>query len=127
MAKSQSWSLDVIIAVVVFVGAFLLFFSAVQNDEDTKLEDAKKEVIYILAAIKSEDSAYSIMKNDEVKDEELFKLTENPDFQALKENLGVKNDFCIFFEDANGDVLLINGSVYGVGSPNIQIAGQQCT
>ena len=42
------------------------------------------------------------------------------------EKMKVKNDFCIFLEDENGDIIYLSTNQPGVGSPKIKISGDPC-
>ena len=49
------------------------------------------------------------------------------DYNRVKAIVGVKNDFCIYFEDITGSILKVDGMGTGIGSGKIYINGQPCT
>jgi len=48
------------------------------------------------------------------------------DYDEVKNLLGVKNDFCIFFEDVTGNLVKIDDLNLAIGSNKIYINGQPC-
>jgi hypothetical protein len=48
------------------------------------------------------------------------------DYEEVKSMLGIKNDFCIYFEDANENVMKIDDINLGIGSSKIYINGEPC-
>ena len=51
---------------------------------------------------------------------------EQMDYDEIKDLLGVENDFCVFFEDATGDIMKVNDMETGIGSDKIYINGEPC-
>ena len=51
-------------------------------------------------------------------------------YRDLKGKLGIKNDFCIYFEDEDGNLVnisdLVGIQVAGIGSPNATVSGMMC-
>lgn len=41
--------------------------------------------------------------------------------------LRIGNDFCIYLEDENGNIVLINDTYRGVGSSNINVSKTPCS
>jgi len=48
------------------------------------------------------------------------------EYDEVKRTLGIKNDFCIFFEDITGNIVKIDNIQSGRGSDKIYINGKPC-
>ena len=51
----------------------------------------------------------------------------NLSYHELKSRLRMEGDFCIYFEDEKGNIVLINNSYKGIGASNINISGTPCS
>ena len=49
--KSQSWSIDIIIAVVVFMGAFFLFYTILNSNPNAKANSLKEDAFSVIKRI----------------------------------------------------------------------------
>ena len=124
----QTWSLDLILAVgifILFIIAFYVILSG-QSDEDVQeeLEDTASDIVIRLDA-EAGPSKAGIIKDGKINETKLAELSEE-DYEDLKQILGISNDFCIFLEDENGRLIPINGSKMGVGGSEITINGRPC-
>ena len=48
------------------------------------------------------------------------------DYNEVKDILGIKSDFCIYFEDVTGNLVRIDNTNLGIGSDKIFINGEPC-
>jgi len=48
------------------------------------------------------------------------------DYSRSVLGFGTSIDYCFYFEDQNGNLVLINNSLVGIGSPDLVIGGHQC-
>ena len=124
MKTSQAWSMDIMIAIVVFIGTIFVFYSIIEARQDTKSEDLQREASIVLDNVVSEDSVIGIVDGTEVSETKLQQLL-GDDYATVKEKIRVGNDFCIFLEDGNGNVIPISGEP-GIGSGMIKISGEGC-
>lgn len=122
MKKSQSWSFDVIIATAVFFGIFVAFFVLLQGDDEQDLDDVKKEAEYIAEQLKKSDA---FVEGELTQSGMESFATLN--YSSWKISWGVRNDFCIYLQNEEGNLIPINGTVYGVGSSDIEIGGASCS
>ena len=123
--RGQSWSFDIALAVVIFILTTITFFAFSNSDNTRKLTVVQSEVHYILDNAKAENSPLQIVSNQEVDVSKLQQLASS-EYSEIKEQAGVKNDFCIYFEDENGNVVPIEGN-FGIGSSSINVSGIPCT
>lgn len=59
--------------------------------------------------------------------ENKLKEIKNMNYDDFKKSINAKNDFCIYFEDEKGNIVLINNSYKGIGSPSINLSGIPCS
>jgi len=127
--KSQAWSMDIMIAVLIFLGTIFLFFAILNITQSDKADDLKKDASIVIEGIVSDSSELGILNGTKVSAEKLGALLEE-DYDDLKRRLRIKNDFCIYFEDDQGNIIYINKSetknYTGVGSNIINVSGVPC-
>ncbi len=125
--KGQSWSIDVIIAVIIFILIITVFYSVISSkNKSDSTTDLKQESFAISSKLRSKSSATSIMENGEISLDKLEELC-MMGYEKAKEELGVEDDFCIYFEDQNGDIIPIPcGATQkaGFGDPSINISSE---
>ena len=124
--KSQSWSIEFIIAISIFITAFILLYSLIGLGSNPKGDQLQKDSFFISRQTSEEKLSLSIVEKDTVNDTKLDYLIEK-EYLPLKTELGIQNDFCIFFEDEKGNVVTIREGIVGVGSPEIKVGGIKCT
>ncbi len=126
--KSQTLSMDLMIAIMIFVGMMTLFFGVMMfRSYSTSDKDLNNEGMHI---IKSLESEVSVIEDNQIKEEKIHELMEK-DYDEIKSELGIRNEFCIFIEDENGKVIPVQNEegeiYYGVGSGNVEIGeGMVC-
>jgi len=123
--KSQAFSMDIMIALVIFIGTIFLFYSILTGSEEAKTGELEDEASIVLDNIASEDSEVSIVDGitvDEAKLEELLGM----EYSEIKDKLRVENDFCFFLEDEGGNVIYIEAGKPGIGSDKIKISDEPC-
>lgn len=128
-SKSQTWSLDVLIAVSVFVVGIIIFFYIITYTGDGSLaEDLATESEIIPEKLISPDEANAedivIIIGNKVDDDRL-KTFISKDYDSIKSQLGVRSDFCIHFEDEDGNIVDLNDhpniTQYSFGDPRLNI------
>lgn len=92
------------ITLVLIVVAFAFFVSVYEKSTGSRQIDAQKitELIF-------DDHEISFVSNG-VVDEDKMKEMQQTDYVTLKNQLNAKNDFCLYMEDANGNVIVAKGS-----------------
>ena len=124
-SKAQSWSIDIIIAVLVFIGAFFVVYALLNSSPEAKTNSLKDEASIIVKKVTS-DGSLKIIDGNEINESKLNELKNLP-YDELKRILAIEGDFCIYFEDDKGNLVLIDNSYKGVGSQNIVIGGTPCS
>jgi len=126
MKKSQSWSIDIILGVVVFMAAFFVFYALLNADQSSKAGNLKEEASTIIKQVTSGDSLVRVIDGNDVNVSRLNEL-KNLSYEELKRRLKIEGDFCIYFEDENGKIILINNSYRGIGAATINLSGAPCS
>lgn len=125
MKKSQAWSIDVMLAIVIFITTIVLFFVFLSPAQKSNVGELQDEASIVLRDIESADSDLGIVDGTIVNETKLQELL-GKDYQAIKKSLRIKNDFCIYFEDENGNVINIDATHTGVGSDTITVSDIPC-
>ncbi len=131
MRRGQAWSIDLVVGVLIFLLVIGLFYSLLSrnvNDDTTQIKIESESIANRL----SDNSEYSLLENGEINSDKIKDFS-NKNIDQLKAELGVKNDFCIFFEDDAGHIIpiVVNGSsgqeiYYSIGSQDINVSGCEC-
>lgn len=123
--KSQTWSMDVMIAVVVFILGLFVFFTIIENKSDSgKLRELiveGEQLANIIEISAESDNPCSFIVDNKIDKEKLAECANN--YNRTKTLLGAKRDFCIYFEDSKGNIINISfltghGGI-GFGDPSV--------
>lgn len=101
MPKSDFKVDEIALVLIVAISAIIISFCA---RNQTSVEDAKEITEIIL------DNYGIILANNGTIDENKLKEIQHMDYDNFKKYLKVKNDFCIYIEDENGNTILAKGS-----------------
>lgn len=121
--KAQAWSVDIALAVVIFLVAFIIFYTTLGPKSDTKVKGLQKEGAVVIKQLVSGESSIRIVENNKIDINKLKELS----YEELKRELRAEGDFCIYIEDEKGNVVQIASGVYGRGSPSIEVSGNVCS
>lgn len=129
MGKGQVWSIDILLAVVIFVSVILIFYVTMVPRQKPQMKDLEAES----GALKLElekNNEFGFLIDDEVDYAKLQAFIDNAtaNYSALKKKMGVKGEFCLFYEDSEGNVVPIgSNNLVGVGNSSIIVAGDNCS
>ena len=123
--KSQTWSMDVMIAVVVFIMGLFVFFTIIENKSDSgqlrELIVEGERLANIMEVSGESDNPCSFIVENKIDKEKLTKCADN--YNITKTLLGAEKDFCIYFEDSKGNIINITSLTdqrgIGFGDPSI--------
>lgn len=124
--KAQSWSIDIALGVAVFIAAFFIFYFLLSPSQASKAGSLKSDASSVIRQVASEEAAEGVVDGEEINVSKLNEL-KNLSYDELRRRLRVEGDFCIYFEDEQGNIVIINDSYKGIGSPNINISGTPCS
>lgn len=104
----------------------MIFYFLLSSKPDTKVSRLKQDAGAVVEQIASDEAIYKIVDGYELNASKLGQL-KNITYEELKKMLRIEGDFCIYLEDEKGNIVLINNSYMGIGSPNINLNGVPCS
>lgn len=129
MKKSQAWSMDIMLAVVIFIGAALFFYLILNNSQGTEINALQDDASKVINALVSDDSGIGIINGNEVNTTKLKDLL-SEDYESIKQKLRIESEFCIFMEDGDGNIIYIDTNSEqnptGIGSEIINVSDVPC-
>ena len=108
------------------MAAFFVFYALLNSNPAEKASNLKKEASTVIKQVASEENSLRIVDNNVVNISKLNQL-KNMSYDELKRILRIEGDFCIYLEDDKGNIVIINNSYKGIGSPNINLSGTPCS
>ncbi len=123
--KSQGWSIDISLAVIIFIAAFFITFSFFYNNSKSDISSLNKEAESISLEASKENSSIGLLVEDALNDSKVLEIA-SQDYEALRDELRISSDFCIYFEDQDGNIIKFD-NITGIGSPEINVSGQECS
>jgi len=124
--KAQSWSLDISLGLIIFISAFFIVYSLLNENPNTKAKQLSDDATVVLKQLTSEDALYRLVDNNEVNATKVRDL-KNVNYEELKRRLRIEGDFCIYFQDDKGNIILIDNTYRSIGSPNINLNNVPCS
>ena len=125
--KTQTLSFDVLVAVGVFISAVIVILYLVSQPSGTRrtlqeLTDEGETISSQLISSGSDSGGAVIVVKNKLQKDALADLAKLP-YNELKSVLGIKADFCIHFEDEDGNLIDIENNSshvqYSIGSKNL--------
>ncbi|MCX8147602.1 MAG: hypothetical protein N3D84_03995 [Candidatus Woesearchaeota archaeon] len=114
--KAQTWSFDILMAVFVFLLILVLFFGIISSLSEPRKGKLSKDAELLTKALTGRSDT-SIVEENKLQEKKVSELVNNPiKYDELKKELGIKGDFCIYFEDSNGNLVPV--IVDDGGTPN---------
>ncbi|MEM4637841.1 MAG: hypothetical protein QXK76_02320 [Candidatus Woesearchaeota archaeon] len=127
----QSWSLDIILAIVIFMLIIGIFYALLNNNKKSNIYDIQIEANIIANSLDSGSGTQSdltIINNgiiDNTKLEELY----GKSYDEIKKKFGLKGDFCIYIVDQYGNIISVNSGgklKNAFGSQDLKINDLPC-
>ncbi len=139
-ARGQSWSMDLIIGVVIFLLAIGVIYAVLTSKAKEDITPLRIESEVVATKLVNSEPTQSnelvIISNNQLDLAKLNTITEKAQtpegYEALKTQLGIKSDFCIVLLDERGNVVYLTdnaGKQYtGIGpnDENFKISGTPC-
>ncbi len=131
MKKSQTLSVDLMIAATIIVGILIVFLiSLTYRIRSLDEEEIKNEADIIVKRLTQSNSENAIILEGSLDLNRTSNLTLEVIkgyYEEVKKALGIKSDFCIFFVDNNNSVypIIINSThvAYGIGDKKVKLNG----
>ena len=127
----QSWSLDIILAFVIFMLIVGIFYTLLSNNKKPTIGDVQIEATTLSGALDASsgvNSKLAIIKDgtvDRTKVSDLY----GENYVDLKTQFGIKGDFCIYMIDQYGNLIAVDTGAElknGFGNGNLTINGNPC-
>lgn len=132
--QGQSWSLDIILAFVVFVLVIGIFYSIIGTNSRDRTRDLTLESNTVLSNLdeaNSQKSNLTIISKGNIVSSKLETLY-NSDYSMIKRQLGVRGEFCIYVIDQYGNLVTTKHNIYpnittgSFGNGNVTINNCKC-
>ena len=85
----------------------------------------EKEAANLARIIASDDPELGIINGTEINIKKLQELLD-ADYVDIKKAVRTENDFCIYLEDEDGNLITISAEFAGIGSDKIKVRGTPC-
>jgi len=127
--KAQAWSMDIALAVVIFIVAFFVIYNIVASRAPSDISGLQQEAERISKEIISQNSSLSLVDGEILNETKILNLS-GQNYIELKKKIRIENEFCIYFEDEEGNVINITDAsgryALSIGYPEINISGVPC-
>ena len=111
--------------ILAFIVILRTMMASTEIPKAAEKADLEQEAKTLMDTVASEGTDISLIKSNELVEEKIERLN-NMDYNQFKDTLGVRSDFCVYFEDATGNLIKIDGIEPGIGSEKIRINGKPC-
>ena len=118
--------MDISLGVIVFISAFFIVYGLLNANPNSKAKQLSDEAGVVLKQLTSEGTLFKLVDNNEINVTKVGDL-KNVSYEELKRRLRIEGDFCIYFEDDKGNIVLINNTYRSIGSPNINVSKVPCS
>ena len=112
-----------IIFACILIIVFLIAIKIIEEEQTYPDKRLRQDAEKLLDAITT--SSLKIIDSNQVDVKKVDEVSKK-DYAALKREFGVESDFCIHFEDDDGNIVRINGMGTGIGSPRVKVNGVAC-
>jgi len=128
--KAQSWYLDLVIGIMIFVLSLSIFFKTEVNqsrEEENIITNMKLEAKFIASSLASQGNPTNWTLDDVVEigitdnyriNQTKLEAFASMDYETAKEKLRTIYDFYVFFKTREG-IQPVNDSIEGVGKPGV--------
>jgi len=127
--RSQTFSMDILVALAIFIAGIVIFLFLINGNADNKTGDklvseAESLPQKLIASDEYSSTNTTIVIGNKV-DSWLLNRSLSKNYTALKRELDLVNNFCIHFEDDNGNVVDLNEDPckvqYSMGDPRLML------
>ncbi|MBI3051063.1 hypothetical protein HYY74_01260 [Candidatus Woesearchaeota archaeon] len=130
LRKGQNWSFDAMLAVGIFLLVIISFFYITSKASQGKKLDFFADEAGRIPDIfnKAQNDTLIFMVDGNKVDRERLENFSGLDYRDVKARLGIRSDFCIHFEDEQGNLIFINetANITGFGSSKAVVSNITC-
>ena len=121
--KGQVVSIDLILSIVIFttiiIGFFYLITIFAESNDTSRIQRESED---IPRGLQSNISSFAFIRGNNIDINKLLEFS-GKSYDDLHDELGLKNDFCIYFVDDSGHIIPINNKA-GMGSDKVFLGDQ---
>ena len=123
--KKEWFDFNRAMVLLVIIILFALIRTIVAPTAKITKNNLAEEAEIVLGTLTDGSADVSLIKSNELMEDNVARLNQMG-YDEVKNLLGVKNDFCIFFEDVTGSLVKVDNLDPAIGSNKIYINGQPC-
>ncbi len=129
--KAQVWSIDVILAIVIFgfIMVAVASFALLERPDAQSLQRDAQFISAQLSGTPIPGCPGTLVVGNTI-DEDVLKCLLGREYSTVKQNINPGTDFCLFFEDERGQIILLTrtdgNTTYGFGSSSVSLSGHPC-
>ncbi len=124
--KGQAWSIDMIIAVIIFVLMISILYSVLNRENKVELVELQVEANNAIARLSNTESEEcNFIEGQTINVDKLEQCYNIKDPSIIRKKLGINSKFCIYIEDKDGRVIYINDKP-GIGDGELIIGPTPC-
>lgn len=122
--KAQTWSIDLAIAVVLFLLVASVFYIILTKKDTNNLGELQRSSESLANKMFQENSGIDIVKEGKVEQDRVENLLSR-NYEDVKKEIGTEEEFCIVMKDENGNIIPFkdkDGNQYlGIGPANDEL------
>lgn len=129
--RGQSWSMDLVIGVVIFGFIAVIFYSLLTVQERPSVQQLQGQAQTVEQKLTQDVGPCGgpVIENQSISQDKLQCLY-NLNSTALKQALNTQGNLCIYIEDPNGSVLVVQNDTgamrIAIGDPQLSVSGTPC-
>ena len=127
-STGQTWSIDLIIAVVIFVLIITIFYALLSRPDSSTEEALSDEAKYISTRVLKETGSQNpcaFLDRSKIDRTKLQECFQHQNIDVFREQNAVEQGFCIYIEDQNGRIISVN-NMTGFGDSDLNVSGVPC-
>lgn len=128
MERAQVWSIDVLLALVIFTAVILIFYTTLNAKTNPGLKELQLQASGLKISLEKHLDL-GFIYSDKIDSTKLKNFSDQVevDYSSVKQELGLVEDFCIFYEDEEGNLIPVDGKVaIGNSTEKLLINGKRC-
>jgi len=118
--KAQIFSTDVVIATILLILAFTtVIYLVSRSGETASSKELIKDNRMISEVLTKQESTIGFLFNNKIDETKLEEFA-TKDYEDIKQAMGLESEFCMHFEDEDGNLFVVEG-VKVMGNPEASV------
>lgn len=123
--NAQAWSIDMIIAVVIFVLMISVLYTVLNREARVDLIDLQVDANNGISRLSDKEAETCNFLDGQTVNVTQLEACFNQDPDTIRQQLGIENKFCLYLEDKEGRVIYISDRP-GAGDNELIIGPTPC-